>query len=92
MLQKHPSKNPLRGLGFLVTCCYKHAEETPQQINPTGFKRVLKASRFPHRIRFGWETEPTGPRAAAVILLKLTPIVRLECRSHLGEHTAKHAP
>ena len=58
---------PLRGLGFLVTCCYKHAI-------PTGFKRVLKSSRFPRKIRFGWETEPTGPRAAAVIFLKLTPM------------------
>jgi len=26
----------------------------------TGLKRVLKFSRLPRRIRFGWETEPTG--------------------------------
>ncbi len=26
----------------------------------TRLKRVLKSSRFPRRIRFGWETEPTG--------------------------------
>ena len=37
---------PLRGLGFLVTCCYKHAI-------PTGFKRVLKSARFLCKIRSG---------------------------------------
>ena len=51
---------PLRGLDFLYTRCYKDAEETPKQINPTGLKRVLKSSRSPRSIRFGWETEPTG--------------------------------
>ena len=41
--------------------CYKHSEETPQQINLTGLKRGLKDPRFLLKIRFGWETEPTGP-------------------------------
>ncbi len=45
---------PLRGLGFLAKRSYKHAV-------PTGLKKFLKHSRFPRRIRFGWETEPTGP-------------------------------
>lgn len=35
---------PLRGLGFLAIRCYKHTEETPKQINPTGLKRFLKSS------------------------------------------------
>ena len=26
-----------------------------------GFKRFLESSRFLRSIRFGWETEPTGP-------------------------------
>ena len=63
---------PLRGLGFLVTCCYKHAVATR-------LKRFLKSSRFPRSIRFGWETEPTGPRAAAVIFLN-----RLGNRTYRG--------
>ena len=35
----------------------------------TRLKRFLESSRFPRRIRFGWETEPTGPRAKAVNLV-----------------------
>ena len=27
---------------------------------PTGFRRGLESSRFLCKIRFGWETEPTG--------------------------------
>ena len=39
----------------------------------TGLKRVLKSVRFTHRIRFGWETEPTGPGAETVIISKIDP-------------------
>ena len=39
---------------------YKHAV-------PTGLKKFLKSSRFPRRIRFGWETAPTGLRTETVI-------------------------
>ncbi|MYA68781.1 hypothetical protein F4009_14965 [Candidatus Poribacteria bacterium] len=35
--------------------------------------RVLKSSRFPRRIRFGWETEPTGLGVAPVIFSKIDP-------------------
>ena len=55
---------PLRGLGFLATCCYKHTV-------PTGLKRFLKSSRFPRSIRFGWETEPTGPGSETVVVSKI---------------------
>ena len=55
MLKKHLSKNPLRGLVL-----GRDTEETPKQINPTGFKRFLKSSKFLCKTRFGWETEPTG--------------------------------
>ena len=46
MLQKHPSKNPLRGnLGFLSTRCYKHCEEirrNTQANKPYGTKEVFE--------------------------------------------------
>ena len=38
---------------------------------PMGLKRFLESSRFPRRIRFGWETEPTGPGAEAIIFSKI---------------------
>ena len=41
------------GLSFLVTRCYKHAAETPKQINATRLKRVLKSSRLLCKIRCG---------------------------------------
>ena len=64
----------IRGEENAINMLQKYAE-IPKQINPTGFKRVLKASRFPRRIRFGFkpnlpdlgedpvrfQTEPTGP-------------------------------
>ena len=61
---------PLQGLGDGGAHFYKHSVLT-------GLKKVLKASMFPRRIRFGWETEPTGPVSEALIFLKLTPIVHL---------------
>ena len=54
----------LRGLG--QTRFYRDTEEIPKQINPTGLKSFLESSRFPRKIRFGWETEPTGPGAKAI--------------------------
>ena len=66
--QKYPSKNtPYGAWVFARKRCYKHAAETPKQINATRLKRVLKSSRFPRHIRFGWETEPTGPGVETVI-------------------------
>ena len=37
----------------------------------TRLKRFLESSRFPRHSRFGWETEPTGPGAQAVIFSKI---------------------
>jgi len=31
----------------------------------------LKLSRFPRRIRFGWETEPTGPGSETIVVSKI---------------------
>ena len=42
----------------------RFSTEIPSLRDSGGF---LKSSRFPRRIRFGWETEPTGPGAKAVI-------------------------
>ena len=64
MLQKHPSKNPLRGLICEATFFYTDTI-------PTGFKRGLKDPKFPIKARFGWETEPTGPGAEVVIFFKI---------------------
>ena len=36
-----------------------------------GIQEVLKLSRFPRSIRFGWETEPTGLGVATVIFSKI---------------------
>ena len=69
---------------------YKHNEETPKQINPTGLKRFLKSSRFPRHIRFGWETEPTGPGAETVIFSKTDTYGAIR-KSHLltqGKYSA----
>ena len=57
----------LKDLG--QTQFYTDTEEIPKQINPTGLKRFLESSRFPRSIRFGWETEPTGPGSETVIFL-----------------------
>ena len=43
---------------------YKHAVATL-------LKRFLESSRFQHSIRFGWETEPTGPGSETVIIFKI---------------------
>ena len=45
---------PLRGLICEATFFYTDTI-------PTGFKRGLKDPKFPIKVRFGWETEPTGP-------------------------------
>ena len=42
---------------------------------PTGLKRFLKSSKFPRRIRFGWETEPTGSGDRGGYFFKLTLMV-----------------
>ena len=49
---------PLRGLGL-------QGRVFLQRYHPYGIQEILKASRFPRRIRFGWETEPTGPGGVA---------------------------
>ena len=75
----------LKDLG--QTQFYTDTEEIPKQINPTGLKRFLESSRFPRSIRFGWETEPTGPGAEAVVFLKLTLMVRFPNRTGLIKKT-----
>ena len=67
---------PLPGLDFLSTRCYKHCEETPMQINPTGLKRVFAHTRFASKFRCGWETAPTGLGLRRLLFLKLTVMVR----------------
>ena len=70
--QKPPTGLRFARLRFSTKILKKYAEirrntqaktpiKDPKQINPTGFKRGLKDPRFPLKIRFGWETEPTGP-------------------------------
>ncbi len=65
MLKKHPSKNPLRGLIPFLTDA---AINIPSLRDSRGF---LKSSRFLCKIRFGWETEPTGLGSEAVVIAKI---------------------
>ena len=43
-----------------------------QRYRSYGTQEVFEAFKVFCKIRFGWETEPTGPGAEAVIVLKLT--------------------
>ena len=55
--QKHPIKDPY---------------QKPQANKPYGTKeRFWRTPRFLAKIRFGWETEPTGPESEAVIFAKI---------------------
>ena len=49
----------------------------------------MKDPKFPIKARFGWETEPTGPGAEAVIFLKLTLMVRFPNRTGYDAETLK---
>ena len=74
---------PLRSLGLGAPLFYKDTEEIPQQINPTGFRRFLKSSRFPRRIRLGCKPNLLGRGRRRLFFLKLTLMM-----VRLGMHVA----
>ena len=58
------------------------------------FRVLVKYSNTRHKLSIN-STFPTGLfsfKKFAGFMLSVTDPVRLECRSHLGEYTAKHAP
>ena len=73
-------------------CCVRFLVG-PRSTQPTGTQEVFEvfkvSAQYP--VRLGNRTYRAWG-LKRLLLLKLTLMVRLECRSHLGEYTAKHAP
>ena len=52
--EEHPNRcRPYGADSLYDPYFYTNAEETPKQINPTGFKRVLRHLRFLCKTQFG---------------------------------------